>query len=79
MHKDALTVQPEEALDDALEQLTEHQVSWAPVVNAVETPGQKNIAGVLSAADIMQTYRQAVLGETKRMRKLVDTRPNIDT
>ncbi|HEY6540069.1 MAG TPA: chloride channel protein [Ktedonobacteraceae bacterium] len=79
MHKNVLTVQPEEALDDALEQLTEHQVSWAPVVNDIETPGEKNIAGVLSAADIMQTYRQAVLGETKRMRKLVDTKPNIDT
>ena len=79
MHKDVLLVQPEESLDDALEQLTEHQVSWAPVVNDTDTPGEKNIAGVLSAADIMQSYRQAVLGETKRMRKLVDTKPNIDT
>ena len=79
MHKNVLTVQPEEALDNALEQLTEHQVSWVPVVNDVEAPGRKNIAGILSAADIMQTYRQAVLGETKRMHKLVDSKPNIDT
>ncbi|MGH2496859.1 MAG: chloride channel protein [Ktedonobacteraceae bacterium] len=73
MHKDVLLVQPEESLDDALEQLTEHQVSWAPVVNDIDTPGGKNIAGILTAADVMQTYRQSVLNETKRMRKLVDT------
>jgi CIC family chloride channel protein len=79
MHTDVLLVQPEEALDDALEQLTEHRVSWVPVVNDIKAPGKKNIAGILSAADIMQTYRRAVLGETKRMRKLVDSKPNIDT
>ena len=79
MHKNVLIVQPEEALDDALEQLTEYQVSWAPVVNDIETPGQKHIAGILSTADIMQTYRQAMLGETKRMRKMVVSKPNIDT
>ncbi len=79
MHKDVLLVQPEEALDDALEQLTEHQVSWAPVVNDIDTPGDKNIAGLLTVADIMQTYRQALANETKQMRKLVDTKPNIDT
>ncbi len=79
MHADVLVVQSEETLDDALEQLTEAQVSWAPVVNDIETPGEKKVAGILTAASIMQTYRQAVLQETKRMRKLVDTKPNIDT
>ncbi len=75
MHRDALVVRVDTTLDEALGQLTDNQVSWAPVVQGVDEAEENKVAGILSAADITRVYRQTMLKETKRMRKLVgDTR-----
>jgi CIC family chloride channel protein len=72
MNKEVLVVHSEETLDEALEQLTGHRVSWAPVID-VETPiGGRHVEGLLSAADITRAYRETLAKSSRRMRGLVE-------
>ena len=55
MKREVLVIRADEMLDQALEELTAHGVSWAPVVEA--TAQDQHVVGVVSAASIMQLYR----------------------
>ena len=45
MNRDVLMVYPDDTLDEALEQLTSHRVSWAPVVDVEGITGDKCVVG----------------------------------
>src|SRR5205823_11579866 len=60
MNRDVLVVSPDETLDEALEQLTSHRVSWAPVVDVEALPERKYVVGLLSAGDIVRAYRETL-------------------
>ncbi len=62
---------PDETLDEALEQLTSHRVSWMPVVDVEATAG-KHVVGILTAADIVHAYRETLMKDSRRMRGLVE-------
>lgn len=71
MTRDVLVLHSDETLDDALEQLTSHRVSWSPVIN-VETPsGGRHVEGILTAADVTRVYREALAKSSRRMRGMV--------
>ncbi|QBD78693.1 CBS domain-containing protein [Ktedonosporobacter rubrisoli] len=72
MNRDVLVVYPEETLDEALEQLTSKRISWAPVVDAEASSGHMPVVGILSAADIVRTYRKTLARDSRRMRGLVE-------
>jgi CIC family chloride channel protein len=72
MNREVLTVYPDDTLDEALEQLTSHRVSWAPVVDVEGLAGDKCVVGVLSAANIVRTYRETLAKDSRRMRGLVE-------
>lgn len=72
MSRDVLTLDPDETLDEALEQLTSHRVSWAPVVDVEATPQGKRVIGLLSAANIVRAYRETLAKTSRRMRGLVE-------
>ncbi len=72
MNRDVLTVYPDDTLDEALEQLTSHRVSWAPVVDVEGITGDKCVVGVLSAANIVRAYRETLSKNSRRMRGLVE-------
>jgi CIC family chloride channel protein len=71
MNRDVLTAYPDETLDEALEQLTSHRVSWMPVVDAETPVGGRHVIGMLSAADIVKTYRKTLAKDSRRMRGLI--------
>lgn len=62
MVREALTVPVIAALDDALEELTAHRVSWMPVVD-----GGQHVLGVITAADITRAYRSASTSGVRRL------------
>jgi CIC family chloride channel protein len=72
MNRSVLVVHLDETLDEALEQLTSQRVSWAPVVDAEMVAEGKYVVGLLSAADIVRTYRETLLKNSRRMRGLVE-------
>ena len=72
MNRNVLTVYPDDTLDEALEQLTSHRVSWAPVVDVEGITGDKCVVGVLSAANIVRAYRETLAKDSRRMRGLVE-------
>jgi CIC family chloride channel protein len=70
MNRDVLVLYGEETLDDALEQLTGHRVSWAPVIDVEGSPGGRHVEGILTAADVTQAYREAAMKSSRPMRGL---------
>ncbi len=72
VNHDVLTVYPDDTLDEALEQLTAHRVSWAPVVDVEGLSGDVCVIGVLSAKNIVQLYRETLAKDSRRMRGLVE-------
>jgi len=56
------TIAAADALDDALEALTEAHRSWAPVVAG------DRLVGILSIRDIVAAYRRALAGNVQRIR-----------
>jgi len=62
MMREAITVPLGTPLDDAMEELTEHRVSWLPVLDAA---GQ--VQGVVTAADITRAYRTASVSGARRL------------
>jgi CIC family chloride channel protein len=72
MNRDVLTVYPDDTLDEALEQLTSHRVSWAPVVDVEHVVGDNHVVGILSAANIVRAYRETLAKDSRRMRGLIE-------
>jgi len=72
MNRDVLILYSDGTLDDALEQLTSHRVSWAPVVNVEVSTSGPHVEGLLTAADITRSYREALAKSSRRMRGLVE-------
>ena len=72
MNREVLAMQPDETLDEALEQLTSHRVSWAPVVDIESLHQGKYVVGLLNAADIARIYRETLLKGSRRMRGMVE-------
>lgn len=79
MNKDVLVIYPDDTLDETLEQLTSHRVSWAPVVDVETLTGQQCVLGVLSAANIVRLYRETTAKHSRRMRGLVDGTVMLET
>lgn len=79
MKRGVLVVYPDETLDEALEQLTSHRVSWAPVLDAEALTGAKHVTGVLTAASIVRVYRETLAKDVRRMRGLVEGTVMIET
>ncbi len=72
INREVLKVYPDETLDEALEQLTSHRVSWAPVVDVESASGGQHVEGLLSASDIVRAYRETLTKSSRRMRGLVE-------
>ncbi len=72
MNRDVLVVHPDDTLDEALEQLTSHRVSWAPVVDVDGHSSTPAVIGTLSAASIVRLYRETLAKDSRRMRSLVE-------
>lgn len=79
MNKDVLVVYPDDTLDETLEQLTSHRVSWAPVVDVETLTGERCVQGVLSAANIVRLYRETMTKHSRRMRGLVEGTVMLET
>jgi CIC family chloride channel protein len=62
LHLDDLTVGADDALVDALGVLTDHHRSWLPVVTG------EHLIGILSAGDILGTYRSALASNMRQVR-----------
>ncbi len=70
MNREVLTVQADETLDVALEQLTSHRVGWMPVIEAESTTGERLVVGRISAPDITRQYRETTTKDSRRLREL---------
>jgi CIC family chloride channel protein len=70
MNRDVLTIQADETLDVALEQLTSHRIGWMPVVEAGASG--KQVIGRISAQDIVRAYRGTLAKGSLRMRGMVE-------
>jgi len=80
MKRDVLVAFPDETLDEALERLTSHRISWMPIVDQeAESASGNRVVGVLSAADIVRAYRTTLMKDSRRMRGLVDGTVMIET
>jgi CIC family chloride channel protein len=62
----ALTLGPNETLQDALEKLSDRTLSWAPVVE------NKRLIGRLTARNIMQVYKATLQRSVKRTQTLTE-------
>jgi CIC family chloride channel protein len=71
MNRDVWTIQADETLDVALEQLTSHRIGWMPVVEA-QVGGGKQVIGRISAQDIVRAYRGTLAKGSLRMRGMVE-------
>jgi chloride channel protein, CIC family len=72
MNRDVLVAYADDTLDEALEMLTSHRVSWMPIVDVETHHIGRSVIGVLSAADIVRVYRQTLAKDSRRMRGLVE-------
>ncbi len=72
MRHDVPTIQADEALDNALEQLTSYRVHWAPVIEAEPLSPEHLPIGILSTANIVNLYRATTTKEAHRMQGMVD-------
>ncbi len=79
MNRDVLTVYPDDTLDESLEQLTSHRVSWAPVVDVEHIVSDMHVVGILSATNIVRAYRETLAKDSRRMRGLVEGTVMIET
>ncbi len=79
MNRDVLIAHPDDTLDEALEQLTSHRISWMPVVDIEASDEGKRVVGVLSAANIVHAYRSTLAKDSRRMRGLVRGTVMIET
>ena len=71
MNRDVLVIHANEALDEALEELTASRISWAPVVETQALTPNRRVIGVISVADIVRLYRKMQSKDANRMRGLV--------
>lgn len=62
----ALTLKPDESLQDALEKLSDRALSWAPVVD------NKVLVGRLTARNIMQAYKKTLQRSVSRTQALTN-------
>ncbi|MDQ6603251.1 MAG: CBS domain-containing protein, partial [Chloroflexota bacterium] len=62
MSREPVTIAPDEGLDDALEELATHQVSWMPVVDDVQ-----KFVGIVTARGISRAYRGALTSGVRRL------------
>lgn len=62
----ALTLAPDDTLQDALEKLTDRSLSWAPVVEG------RRLLGRLTARNIMRVYKATLGRSVSRARTLTD-------
>ncbi len=62
MRREAITVTGMVPLDDALEELATHHISWMPVVDVAQ-----QVRGVVTAADITRAYRTASMTGVRRL------------
>jgi predicted transcriptional regulator len=62
----ALTLSPDESLQDAMEKLSDRSLSWAPVVEG------KQLLGRLTARNIMRVYKATLQRSVSRARTLTD-------
>jgi CBS domain-containing protein len=72
MKRHALTIFPDETLDNALELLTSNHLQWAPVIEAEPFSPEEHAIGILSVSAIVKHYRSMVTSETQRTQGLVD-------
>lgn len=72
MTRDAVVAYPDDTLDEALEELTRHRVSWMPIVDVEAIAPTHHVIGVLTSADIIRVYRETLLKDSRRMRGLVE-------
>ena len=72
MNRDVLIAYPDETLDEALEQLTSHRVSWVPIVDVEASTAGQHVVGILTAADIVHAYRETLMKDSRRMRGVVE-------
>ncbi len=71
MKRDVVKLYPYDTLDDALEQLASHHISWMPVVSIENESGGQLVLGWLSAAHITHAYRSTLLKDSRRMSGVV--------
>ena len=72
MNRDVLTIQPDDTLDVALEQLTSHRIGWMPVVEVDTATGGRHLIGRISAQEIVRTYRETMAKGSRKMSGLVE-------
>jgi CIC family chloride channel protein len=70
-----LAVEPNETLDDALQEMAEHGVSALPVVE----PATGQVLGTITVAGLLQAYRQAVRRGSRRLGSLVEGTTLVET
>ena len=56
------SVRSTDSLDHVLEEMSEHEVNWLPVVD------DGALVGVLNVRDVMRTYRMAIRGNVRELR-----------
>lgn len=72
MNREVLVIQPDDALDVVLEQLTSNRIGWMPVVEVETATGDRHLVGRISAQEIVLVYRQTLAKGSRRMRGLVE-------
>lgn len=72
MKRNALVIQANEALDEALEELTTNRVSWAPVGEEIGSHTQKHhrVIGIISIPQMVRFYRETLVKDSHRMQGL---------
>ncbi len=61
MKRNVLVIHADEALDEALEELTTSRVSWAPVVEVKVLAQDCRVIGVVSIPQMVQLYRETLV------------------
>ena len=61
MTRDPLTIQDNDTVDDALEQLTNHRIHWMPVIKTEPLSPENTLIGILNANDIITLYRSNLI------------------
>ncbi|GAC1615128.1 MAG: chloride channel protein [Ktedonobacteraceae bacterium] len=79
MRREVPTIQADETLDNALEQLTSHRLHWAPVLESEPLSLERFPIGILSIANIVNLYRATATKEVHRMQGMVDGTVMIET
>ena len=79
MRRDVPTIQVDETLDNALEQLTSYRLHWAPILEAEPLSLEQIPIGILSIANIVNLYRVATAKEAHRMQGMVDGTIMVET